>query len=233
MDIREHGASRARRDELVRSVAEYLRDDKHLSEAEARDEARGVLEEARSAAHVGLDRHTRRWWVLLVRGLLGLAVGALFLVRPLTAVITMALVFGAWIFVDGVMAMVAALTGRRTWHLALAGLIGIAVGFLMLARPDLGFTVFYVMAAAWTMARGVTEIALGVKLRSDFGGQIGLTLLGVASLAFGIFLLLAPIAGVMALGWWLGLYALAHGILFVIESFELRGVHRRFVAHAI
>jgi uncharacterized membrane protein HdeD (DUF308 family) len=102
----------------------------------------------------------------------------------------------------------------------------------MLARPDLGFTVFYVMAAAWMMARGVTEIAFGVKLHGDFGGQFWLILLGVASFAFGLFLIMSPIAGVIALGWWLGLYALAHGTLFVIESLELRGVHKRLAAQA-
>jgi uncharacterized membrane protein HdeD (DUF308 family) len=158
----------------------------------------------------------------------------LFLARPITGVVSVALVFGAWVFVDGVTAFVAALTGRRTWNLALAGLIGIAIGVLMLARPQISIAVFFVLAAAWMIARGVTEIALGVRTQHDTGSKVALIAMGVLSALFGLFMLLVPAAGVVALGFWLAIYALAYGFLFIVVSLQLRHGHhpRHFVGPA-
>ena len=60
-----------------------------------------------------IDTLTRRWWVLLIRGIAAMLFGiATFLVPGISLVALVAL-FGAYAFVDGVLAIVNAITRRR------------------------------------------------------------------------------------------------------------------------
>jgi uncharacterized membrane protein HdeD (DUF308 family) len=45
---------------------------------------------------------------------------------------------------------------------------------------------------------------------------------GAASLVFGVLLVMAPLAGLVVLTWWLGAYALVFGIMLLILGFRLR-----------
>jgi len=49
-----------------------------------------------------------------------------------------------------------------------------------------------------------------------------LILAGIASVGFGVVLLLYPTAGALVLTWWIGAYALVFGILLMILAFRLR-----------
>jgi uncharacterized membrane protein HdeD (DUF308 family) len=51
----------------------------------------------------------------------------------------------------------------------------------------------------------------------------------VASFAFGILLLVAPLLGVVTPGWWIGLYALIFGVISLIRMFEVRRVRDKDV----
>lgn len=45
---------------------------------------------------------------------------------------------------------------------------------------------------------------------------------GVASLAYGVLLVVAPAIGALVLTWWIGAYALVFGISILIAAFRLR-----------
>jgi uncharacterized membrane protein HdeD (DUF308 family) len=53
-----------------------------------------------------------------------------------------------------------------------------------------------------------------------------LGLAGVASLALGVIMLYKPLAGGLALIWWLGAYALVFGVFMTVLGFRLRHFHR-------
>jgi uncharacterized membrane protein HdeD (DUF308 family) len=166
---------------------------------------------------------TSHWWVFLARGLLAIAFGVLALVQPAAALVALVLLFGAWAFVDGIMALSVAIAGRRrSWQLVLSGLVGIGVGLLTLFRPGITALGLFLTVAAWAIARGVLEIVTAVELRKQIQGEFWFILGGIASILFGVLLVVLPMAGLLALAWLIGVYAIAFGVLMLGLSFRLR-----------
>ena len=68
----------------------------------------------------------RNWWVVLLRGLVAIFFGVLTWARPGISLAALVLVFGGFALADGVLALWAAVTGRRHhedwWVLMLEGL---------------------------------------------------------------------------------------------------------------
>jgi uncharacterized membrane protein HdeD (DUF308 family) len=69
---------------------------------------------------------------------------------------------------------------------------------------------------------GILEIIAAIRLRKIITNEWLLILAGIASVAFGVILLLRPAAGALALIWWFGAWALIFGILMIVLAFRMR-----------
>jgi uncharacterized membrane protein HdeD (DUF308 family) len=171
----------------------------------------------------------RNWWALLVRGIAAIVFGILAIAWPGHALVALALLFGAYALVDGVFALVAAFRAAERhahWLVLVAeGLLGIVAGIIVLASPGIAIFVFAYIAAAWAIITGVLEIVAAVRLRRELAGEILLILAGVVSVLFGILLAAFPGAGVLAIVWIIGIYALIFGVMLIALSFRLRTWH--------
>src|SRR5262244_1919465 len=86
-----------------------------------------------------VDTLIRNWWMFLIRGLLGIAFGVITFFDPGISLAALVLLFGAYAFADGILAIVSAIR-RRTgsepwWLLSLEGIAGIAAGVMTLLWP--------------------------------------------------------------------------------------------------
>ena len=91
-----------------------------------------------------------KWWVLAVRGILGVLFGIIALLNPGITLLTLVLWFGAYAVVDGVFALFAAVGGDgkdRLWYV-LEGLGGIGIGILVFAFPGFSERVLIFAIAA-------------------------------------------------------------------------------------
>jgi uncharacterized membrane protein HdeD (DUF308 family) len=136
-------------------------------------------------------------------------------------------VFGVWAFIDGIDALALALSGWRSWQLVLVGLVGIAVGMLTFFRPGITAIGLYAAVATWAIARGILEIVVAIELRKRIQGELWLVLSAVASIVFGVLMIVLPVAGALALAWLVGVYALVFGAIMLALSFRLRRWHHR------
>jgi len=82
-------------------------------------------------------------------------------------------------------------------------------------------SLIYVIAA-WALVTGVLEIAAGLRLREYIRGEWLLVLSGVASLILGVLMIAIPLAGSLAIAFWVGAYAFVFGALLVGLGFRLR-----------
>ena len=80
---------------------------------------------------------------------------------------------------------------------------------------------FVLLIAAWAIVTGVLEIVAAVRLHPEYG-RWWLILSGVASVIFGVLLVVAPLAGVIVVTWWIGAFALIFGIMLLVLAFRLR-----------
>ncbi len=187
-------------------------------------------------AGVDLEMLVRNWWVVLLRGVAGILFGIFTFVAPGISLAALVLLFGAYAFADGILAIVTAIRRRgetdRWWVLLIEGIVGIGAGLVTLVSPGLTALALLYVIAAWALVTGVFEIAAAIRLRKVITGEWLLALSGVASIALGVLLMSYPGAGALAVIFWIGAYALVAGAALVVLSFRLRARGRSHTPHA-
>ena len=178
---------------------------------------------------------TRIWWILAVRGAVAVIFGLLALIWPEITLLALVLVFGAYAFVDGLFALVAAFRGRqlaggsRGW-LVLEGLLGIGAGIVALIWPDITALALLWVIAFWAVLTGALEIVAAVRLRRVLDNEWMLIVAGALSILFGLILIVFPGEGAVGLVWLIGIYAIVFGIVLLGLALRLRGLGRRLRA---
>jgi len=178
-----------------------------------------------------LAQFTQNWWVVLLRGAVAILFGALALVWSGLTLEILVLFFGAYVLVDGVFAIIAALTHRaghdRWWVLLLEGLVGIAAGLLTFLFPMVATLALLYLIALWAILTGVLEIVAAIGLRREIQGEWLLAISGIVSLILGVLLLIFPAAGEVTVIWLIGVYAILFGAVLLGLGLRLRKLGRQ------
>jgi uncharacterized membrane protein HdeD (DUF308 family) len=165
------------------------------------------------------------WWAVAIRGILGIAFGLIALLFPGATILSLVIVFAAYLLVDGIFELISAVRAARRherWGmLTFAGIVNIVTAVLAVLWPGLTVLAFVLMTAAWALVSGGLILAAAFRLNIQHG-RWWLVLGGAASVVFGVLLFLAPLAGAIVLTWWLGAYALLFGVVLLILAFKLR-----------
>src|SRR6266545_4532178 len=174
-----------------------------------------------------LENLSRYWWVVALRGLFAVAFGAIALFKPDATLSVLVLLFGAYALFDGVFALVGAFAGgsaaagRRGW-LTVEGIVGIATGVITFMCPNITTSLLVSLIAIWAIVTGLLEIGSAVRLRREIANEWLLGLSGVISVVFGIYLIVSPQQGALAVVSVIGFYAIAFGITLSGLALRLR-----------
>jgi len=171
-----------------------------------------------------------RWGWVVTRGVLGVLFGLIAFSRPGAMAFSMVLIFGCYAFASGIATIIAsARSGRagESWGtLLFEGLLWIAAGVAALLWPASTALAFVWLIGAWALVTGVLEIMSAIKLRKHIEHEWLLAIAGAVSIAFGLLMFYRPIAGGLAVVWWLGAYALLFGVMQIVLGFRLRSYRR-------
>lgn len=166
------------------------------------------------------------WWAWAIRGIVAIVFGLFALMWPGLTLASLVTVFGAYIVVDGIFAIIEAFKRRATdprwWALLLEGLISILAGAGAVLLPGAAAIAFTTLLGVWAVFTGVLEIIQAIRYRNEIKGEGWLIAGGVLSVLFGITLLLWPVSGAITLVWLMGGYAIAFGIVMIIMAFRSR-----------
>jgi uncharacterized membrane protein HdeD (DUF308 family) len=170
--------------------------------------------------------YQRTWWSLFIRGIVAIIFGILALVWPDLVLGTVITLLGIFVLVVGIVFTIGAVTHRgpdRHWlrHL-IPGVIGIAVGIITIAQPEILAVVIIYLIAIWALIHGIGEIHAAMRLRKDVAGEWMPIVIGIASVVIGVILLLQPLMAGAVIIWLVGLFILILGILWVIMAFRAR-----------
>ncbi|MBI1880657.1 MAG: HdeD family acid-resistance protein [Chloroflexi bacterium] len=171
----------------------------------------------------------RNWWALVLRGVLAILFGLAAFVWPGLTILTLTFVFGFYALLDGIFALVAAWSNRsreRWWVLLLEGLLGIAAGVIAFMSPGVTALALLTVIAVWAILTGILEIMAAIRLRREIQNEWTLGLGGLASIIFGVLLLIWPGSGLVTISWIIGVYAIAFGIMMLMLGFRLRDLHK-------
>jgi len=181
------------------------------------------------------DLLSHRWTALLVRGLVAIGLGLLVWARPGISLSVFVIAFGIWALVDGIVTVWLAIEDRpqQSWGwMLLAGLLGIVVGLVALARPGATAIALLFLVGVWAVVRGIFEIAVAISLRKELEGEWRLLLAGVLSIVFGAIVFSNPGAGLLAVLWLVGTYAVLYGAMLVMLAFKARNLGKHLAAGA-
>jgi uncharacterized membrane protein HdeD (DUF308 family) len=170
------------------------------------------------------------WWLLALRGLLGVIFGVIAILMPGPTLLALLLLFCAYMLVDGVFALytaIRAMLRRDTWGMPLLqGIASIATGVIAFLWPGITVLTFVLLVGAWSIVSGSLMIAAAYNVEGPYGrGWMAFS--GITSLLFGFLLILSPIIGAVVLTWWIGTYAMIFGITMVVLAFRLRKQHKQ------
>ncbi len=168
---------------------------------------------------------SQSWWVLVLRGVLAISFALLAIAFPWAALVTLALVFGAYAFIDGIAALWLGVSGHtgegRVWPSFFFGIFGILAGVVAFLWPGITLFALLTVVAAWAIVRGISEIVLAVRLRRIIEGEWIFGFSGVLSIVFGVLLFTMPGAGLVALVWLTAFYAFLSGIVSIALGLRL------------
>jgi uncharacterized membrane protein HdeD (DUF308 family) len=176
----------------------------------------------------------RNWALVLIRGLLGIALGVAAFLLPTVTLASLVLLFAAYMLVDGVVAIASGLRRARrhqrwAWFIV-EGCVDLAAAGVAFVWPTGTVLVFVLLVAAWALASGVLMLIAAIRLSMSHG-RGWLVLAGAVSLGWGILLMVSPAVGAIAMTWWLGAYALSFGIAMVALAWRLRRAQRHGAPH--
>ena len=173
-----------------------------------------------------MDALIRNWWMLAVRGVLGVVFGLVAIVYIHITLGEFVLLFGAYVFLDGLCSIASALRAAErvtvAWPLLLEGGVSVVLGVLAWGSPQISRGLLYLIAT-WGIITGILEIVAAVRLSRASSTQWFLALAGVSSVLVGMLLMGLPSAGAAAVVRLIGLYALVFGGMVLIAAFRLRG----------
>jgi uncharacterized membrane protein HdeD (DUF308 family) len=178
-------------------------------------------------------RLARNWWAFALRGFFAVLFGAIALALPGITLISLVLVFAAYMLVDGVFAIVAGIFAARRherWALlVLEGIADLAAGAIALIWPLITILVFVYLVGAWAIVSGALLWRAAFRLNLQHGRWL-MGLSGFVSLLWGIMLVAWPSIGAVALTWWIGAYALLFGGLLLVLAYRLHRLRRELPA---
>ena len=171
----------------------------------------------------------RTWWALVIRGLLGLALGILILVKPFDSIAAFALVIAIWALVAGITEIVHAFDVKPFfsywWMLLVGGLISAAFGVAALYYyPGLSLAFAVTWASFWLLLTGIMGISVSFqqkKLGLPWGGVFTWGLLCVAA---GIACWVSPPVTLGAIMGLIAGFAIFSGIALLVGAFKLRSL---------
>ncbi len=168
----------------------------------------------------------RQWWVLILQGVLGIAVGIVAIIYPGVALGTIALLFAFWAIVSGASQLsagwrVAEMRGK-SWPFLLSGAVSVIAGVLAVLYPGITILYLILLLGAWILVSGVMEVYAAWKIRAEVTNEWILALLGIARIVGGVIILAMPIVGAVVSVALFATWAILTGIAALALGWRLR-----------
>jgi uncharacterized membrane protein HdeD (DUF308 family) len=164
----------------------------------------------------------RLWWLLALFGAITVAFGIILTIKPGKSVHTIAVIFGIWLLILGVVRLIQAIaaSGERTGYV-ITGLLAILIAILLLHHTTTTVAVVgFIVGIFWTIS-GAAQLMHGFTANE---GRISwpIVVLGAIGLAVGILCLVYPSLSLSIICVIVGLGLIVYGLVEILASFQVR-----------
>lgn len=164
-----------------------------------------------------------RWGLYLFLGIISVLIGIFALILPEITFATLVILFAAYMLVDGVFFIAAAIerSTNRGWYIFI-GIVSILAGLFAIINPFAAGLALVYLFGIWALIAGIAAIAMAISLRKRIRGEGWYIAAGVITAVFAVLILLNPAAGAITLALLFGINALVRGILMISLAMRLR-----------
>jgi uncharacterized membrane protein HdeD (DUF308 family) len=168
----------------------------------------------------------QNWWAIALRGVSAIIFGIIALLMPGATMLALVLLFAAYLLVDGIFAIIAAVRAARRqerWGwLIFEGLFDLVTGGIAAVWPLITIVAFALLMGAWAIVTGALLLGASFRLNIPHGRWL-MALAGAISVIWGVLLIIWPLIGALVLTWWMAAYALIFGVAMLVLALRLRG----------
>ncbi len=175
------------------------------------------------------DTVGRSWWVILLFGIFSAVFGVMALINPLAAGAGLTWAIGLLALAEGVVGLIGAFgkgAGVSRGWMILYAIVSILFGVMAVMNPLSMAASIAMVAGVWFIFSGIMRIIWAVRVRKEIDNEWLLILGGVISVALGVLLVMAPVAGVLVGAIWIGIGALIYGLLQIWAAFQIRKLNK-------
>ena len=181
--------------------------------------------------HDDLRHVSWAWWLLLITGLLGVAAGVIVLVQPGISLVTLAVVAGVFLIVDGLFEIPAAIFGGAPNRglLGIVGAVSLISGVLLIRHPIAGVVAVALLLGLWLLTLGVMRAMTAFDAAEHRGWH---ALVAALEIIAGIVMVSSPDIGVATLAVVVGISFVVRGLGMCSLAWMLHGAKREVDAAA-
>jgi uncharacterized membrane protein HdeD (DUF308 family) len=165
------------------------------------------------------------WWLALLIGVVSIIAGIIVIAKPSNSLATLAVIFGIFILVDGLVELVAALSARTQNRglLAVIGVISVIAGVLLIRHPLGGVRAVALLIGIWLIAAGVVRFIAAFEAVENRFWRIGVSLVLAI---FGVVIVSSPRIGYATLALITGIGFICYGIGMTALGWVMHAVRR-------
>ena len=151
------------------------------------------------------------WWLALLIGVVSIIAGIIVIAKPSNSLATLAVIFGIFILVDGIVELVAALSAQTQSRglLAVIGVISVIAGVLLIRHPLGGVRAVALLIGIWLIAAGLVRFVAAFETPENRLWRIAVSLVLAI---FGIIIVSSPHIGYATLALITGIGFICYGI---------------------
>ena len=161
-----------------------------------------------------LGEAARAWWLLLVVGIASAVAGVILVTKPSNSLATLAVIFGIFLLVDGIVELVASFGHPAEGRViaVIIGLLGLVVGIILIRHPTHAVNAIGLLIGIWLIAAGALRLLRAVAVPGLLQAVIA-----VVEIVVGIVIVSDPHIGYATL-------AILTGIWLILNGFGMIGL---------
>ena len=168
------------------------------------------------------------WWLVLVKGIVGVLLGLAFLAWPGKSAVVITLLLGVYVMIDSAFTAVIGLLSVKKddhwWVLTALGIIGFFAGIAILTWPEITLGLVIFLLALWAFVVGILMLTMAVKLHRESYGSWFFVAIGILALVVGMLLVSNPAGSVKLLVVIAGFFVFLSGVFTTAYALELHNM---------
>jgi len=162
------------------------------------------------------------WWTFMIRGVLAGVLGLCALFWPRATVGLLVTLVGIFCLIEGTSGVVNAIRASERGPGLAHGLIGIAVGLILLFWPGATVQFLLMVFGVWVLLSGVSQILLARRGSRERDDRNFIMSIGGVVAAIGLVLIVWPVTGMIAISWLIAVPALVLSALLIFLALRLK-----------